>query len=413
MRGFITIVTLIFCFNGAMGQSFEGEAAIPKVDVDAFYRILISPPVSEHLNDDLSDLRIYDANQREVPYLLEKEVPASHAEKFIEYEIAGKEVKTRCCTSLILRNARRTPINNINLIIKNAEAWREASLMGSDDKKNWFAIRDHFTLSAPENSDETQQMKILGFPWSNYEYYLLEIRDSIYAPLNILKAGYYEEQVTDGKYTELPVIKTAYDSATQKKTYVKLMMDGLHFVDRIEIVVSGAKYYRRNATIFEKRIRILKNGKRTTYFKPIQYFELTSGRTALIALVNVRAQEFLIEVDNQDNPPLEFSAVKALQLNQYLTALLSKGKSYTLRFGQPKLHAPIYDLRFFRDSIPGEVKVLQLTETKILKKTEAEISDTFFTSKSFIWAAIVVVMVVLGFMSVKMAREASQSEVKK
>lgn len=409
----LSLLPVVFWFGYASGQSFSTEATIPEVQKDAFYRVLISPDLSPHLNDELSDIRIYDGEQREVPYLLQKETPAYHSENFIEYEIIKKESKRGCCTSLILRNLDKTPINNIHLTIKNADASRDAALLGSDDNKNWFAIKDHFTLSAPETSRESQEAKIVGFPWSNYEFYLLNINDSTRAPLNIISAGYYKEQSTYGKYQTLTAKLTSSDSITQKKTYVKLLLNTLQFVDKMEIVVSGAKYYRRSATLLEKRIRITKNGKRTEYYSEIQNFELTSGRSAIIELSNVRAQEFLISIDNQDNPPLNISEVKVFQLNRYLTAWLEQGESYSLKFGQRQLSAPNYDLKYFRDSIPDQVAILKVANIKKLDKIEAKASDTFFNSKAFIWIAIVAVMLVLGVMSVKMVREASQTEDKK
>ena len=409
----LSLLIVMFCFAYASGQSFTSEATIPDVKKDAFYRILISPDLSPYLNSELSDIRIYDGESREVPYLLQKETPAYHSANFLEYEIIKKESKRGCCTSLILRNPDKTPINNIHLTIKNADASRDAALLGSDDNKNWFAIKDHFTLSAPATSHESQEAKIVGFPWSNYEFYLLDINDSIHAPLNIIAAGYYKEQSTYGRYQTLAAEVTSADSVAQKKTYVKVLLNSLQFVDKMEITVSGAKYYRRNATLYEKRVRIGKNGKRIEYYNEIENFELTSGRSAVIELSNVRAQEFLISIDNQDNPPLSLSEVKVFQLNRYLTTWLEQDESYSLKFGQRQLTAPNYDLKYFRDSIPDHVAILEVANIKKLDKTEAEVSDTFFNSKAFIWIAIVAVMLVLGVMSVKMVREASQAEEKK
>ena len=399
---------LISCFVRASGQSYHAEAVIPSVEKDGFYRILLSPSINTHLNNELSDIRIYDVQQREVPYLFQKELPSYKATQFMEYEILEKVFKAGCCTSILLRNINRTPINNIHLVIKNAEAAREASLRGSDDKKEWFAIKDHFVLSAPGNSDGTQALEIMGFPWSNYEYFLLEIKDSIHAPLNILKAGYYEQQSSNGKYTELPVKINTTDSASQKKTYVQLLFNTVQFVDKVEVVVSGAKYYRRNATLLEKRVRTSRNGKRDDYYRPVQHFVLTTGRTAIVELTTLRGKEFMIEIENEDNPPLAISTVKMFQLNRYLTTWLKKGDQYMIKFGLPDLTAPVYDLAFFKDSIPKQVNALEARDIQLLKKTETETSDTFFTSKSVIWVAIVAVMLVLGFMSVKLAREASK-----
>jgi hypothetical protein len=415
----------LFCFVNGLAQSFKYEAALPSVEADGFYRVLLSPKINVHLNDDISDIRIHDGRDREVPYIIQRESRAYYEERFLEYEILKRERKEGCCTSLVLRNAKRTPINNINLIIKNADVSREAVLSGSDDNKEWFVISEGLVIDPSTNSPETQSVKIVGFPWSNYEYYLLKIKDhpdvplslpddeaKAYEPLNILKAGYYETQFSTGQLINLPVKLKTVDSTLQKKTYVSLMFNGLHIIDQLEIVVSGAKYYRRDATISHARPKNLKGEKLNEYFR--QNFQLTSGRTAIIDMMGIRSNEFLIEIENEDNPPLTISEVKASQLNRYLTAWLKKGETYSLRFGQPELHSPRYDLGFFKDSIPKHVSVLEAGDIKVVPTNEVSpVSKTFFTSKAFIWIAIVTVMLVLGVMSVKMVRETSKAEEKK
>jgi hypothetical protein len=340
------------------------------------------------------------------------ESPEYYTEGFVEYEVVEKESKPRCCTSLILRNPNKTPINNIHLMIKNAEASREVSLLGSDDKKNWFSIRDRFGLTAPQSPSGTQEIKIVGFPWSNYEFYLLEIKDSVRAPLNILKAGHYEARSADGKFTSLVLNVDAYDSVKEKKTYVDLTFDALQFVNRLEVDVSGVKYYRRQAMLLEKRVRTEKNGKRKEYYSPVQSFELTTGRTAIVDLPSVRGQQFRIEIANEDNPPLKISAIKAFQLNRYLTVWLTKDTPYTIQFGQSNLKAPVYDLPFFQDSIPQNVEIIEAHDIKLLPKTSDKKTESFFTNRSIIWIAIVVVILILGYMSISLVREAASAKSK-
>lgn len=400
---------LLFSYGApAWAQSFKAEAPLQSPPRDGFYRILISPAIGSHLNGDLTDIRIFNNKNREVPYLLEKESASRQAEHFIAYDIISKKSKSHCCTELILQNEKRTPINNIQLIIKNAEAWREASLLGSDDQQQWYAIKDHFVLRAPVNSSATQQLEIVDFPWSNYEFYLLKIKDSVNAPLNIIKAGYYETKSLNGNYTSLDVRTTASDSISQKKTFVRIQLSGLQLVDKMEFDVSGAKYYRRNATLLEKRTRISKKGKLTEYYRPVLNFELTSSRTTIIEPKDLRGQEFLIEIQNEDNPPLSISSVKVFQLNRYLTAWLSGESNYAIKFGAPRLKEPVYDLAFFKDSIPDQIELLHPGKVSTLEQTAAAKSETLFSNKNIIWLAIIAVMIVLGLMSAKLAREAAK-----
>lgn len=69
------------------GQTFRGEAVLPKVENDGFYRIHISPEISTHLNPSFANIRIVDQTNKEVPYLLQEEAPAYHTQVFMEYEV--------------------------------------------------------------------------------------------------------------------------------------------------------------------------------------------------------------------------------------------------------------------------------------------------------------------------------------
>jgi len=411
MKTILIFFLSIFCAGNIRAQSFKAEALIPVVQDDGFYRIRMAPIINRYVNDDFSDIRIYDSKNTEVSYLMEQEIPTNLSTQFYEYEIMDKQHKKGCCTSLILRNPDKTSINNINLVIKNAQASRYASLLGSDDQKQWFALKDYIVLRGSD-SEETSEAKIVDFPWSNYEYYLLRVDDSTFAPLNILKAGYYKQESTDGSYARLEPLKfVVTDKIPEKKSYVRFSLPGSQFLDKLEILVSGSKYYRRRATLSEKRVSQSKEGKRKEYFQNIQNFELTSGRTAILALNDVKGQEFMITIENDDNAPLVISEMKAFQLNRYLTAWLNHDQQYRLKFGDRNLSRPVYDIAFFKDSIPKKIPILEAGVPKILEKTSA-VPKSFFTDKNLVWIAIVVVIILLGFMSIKMVKQASQTESK-
>lgn len=402
----VAVVIPFTCFS----QDFKGKATLPAVREDGFYRTLLSPEILATVNDRFTDLRIYDASGREVPYLIQSEIPGKITSEFIPYEIVSKESTPRCCTSLVLRNQRKAPINNVHLVMKNAAASRSASLLGSDDQQNWFSLVDQFQINAPAAGLETEQLKIVEFPWSNYEYYLLKIADSIQAPLNIVSAGYFEEQKVQGKYQELPISVESTEEADEKKTFVNLTLNNPHIIDKIEVVVSGAKYYRRSATLFEKRHRQKSNGSREEYFSPITSFQLTSGRKAIIALDGIKGDDFKIEIENHDNPPLQIASIKAFQLNRYLTSWLSAGDHYEVRFGKSGLGAPVYDIAYFKDSIPSSAMILKLKDIQIASGEQGreQESVTIFTSKTVIWVAILGIAAVLGMMSFKLVKEQSE-----
>jgi hypothetical protein len=365
-------VSLVLLSSVCSAQTFVAEAELSTGSKDGFYNIQLTPDQSIYLNRGFTNIRIMDDKNKEVPYLLRVEEPHSVTEVFREYTIIDKSHTKNCCTVVVLHNSDQRLLNNIHLIVKNADVSKEATLLGSDDKVNWFALKEYFILSPAKNTKGTFDVKIVDFPLSNYEYYSLRINDSISAPLNILTAGYFEVKTENGRYTEVPAVKQIKaDSTKEKKTYLRVQFNGPQTVDKFELTMKGAPFFQRRAMLYIPKTRSIKGGKTETYNDPVQEIEITSKKPTSIELPALKVKELLIVIDNQDNPALEIERVNAYQLNRYLTAWLSSTTKYTVKVGQPDLSAPLYDISFFKDSIPDDTDVLQwallnLTQAKRL-----------------------------------------------
>lgn len=408
MKRYIGIVVGIVCLGSfsMQAQQFRAEASLPNVEADGFYRILLSPEIAPYSNQQFSNIRLYDANKKEVPYVLREEQPSYQQAQFKAYTIVEKTQQPNCCTTLILQNPDKTSINNINLLIRNAEVTKEATLSGSDDQKNWFVIKEQFYLQSIDNSSEAADMKVVNFPLSNYAYYQLRINDSTNAPLNILKAGYYDVLTSGGAYTEVPTRSlVSADSAKEKKSYIYLRYDTLRLLDKLELTMTGTPYFLRNVEVYQRQTRTTKKGKKD-FYDLVTSFEVSSAHPSIIQLPMLKTEELMLVVENRDNPSLAIADIKVYQLNRYLAAWLKKGDTYTMQFGDEALRAPSYDLAFFKDSISYQPAVLKVQNVKrILEVIKVEESPTFFKDKRVIWVAIILVIGVLGFMSVRLIKE--------
>jgi hypothetical protein len=408
MRRLLIFLTVCLIAGEGIAQTpaFVAEASLPPVTKDGFYEVEIVPALAVYLNGSFGNIRLYDAQHHEVPYLLREESVRYFAGQFTPYEILEKKQEEGCCTSLILHNPKQSELNSIQLVIRNAEVTKEATLLGSDDRKQWFALKQHFLLS-PSNTNGTSEVKIVDFPLSNYRYYSLRIADSTSAPLNILNAGYTEDnRVEEAKFTEVPVQKiTTGQKSGEKNTYITLRFDTARLVDKLELKMKGAPYFLRHAVLYEPQQRISKKGETSTYYNRLQEMEVNSHHPTTLEFPALKVKEFLIVIENQDNPPLEVAEAKPYQRRRYLTAYLKSGTTHTLDFGPESLSTPAYDLAFFKDSIPDQPQVIDAGAITVFKQKQPETSPTFFTTKAFIWAAVIGVIAVLGFMSVKLLKE--------
>lgn len=399
---------LLLLSTVACAQKNLSEAALPGVPTDGFYNLKLDPQWIPYLNGNISNVRIVDRNNQDVPYLLQKEVRVSYAQQFKKYEIVEKKLEKNCCTSILLRNPDDEPINNISLSIKNAEVIKQATLLGSDDNQSWYALKQHFVLSSINSTKTTSGLKIVDFPLSNYTYYLLQIEDSTSAPINVLSAGYYEVNTADGSYTPLKLEFHQVDSIAIKRTYLFIDFNKNQIIDKLYLHLEGQPYFLRRASLFQKTNRLNKKGYTIYYFDKLWDFTVSSKQKTVLELDNIRTNEFQIIIENDDNPPLRIKQVEAYLLNRYFTVWLKARDEYKVRIGDKSMVAPVYDLEHFKESITSNVPTLAAGALVVATKAIPEISVTYFTSRNVIWVAIILVIAVFGFMAVRMARETSK-----
>ena len=406
----LLLIWLLLVVQISAAQSFRHTATLAPVPEDNFYRILLPPGITSYLNQQLSDIRVYDGKNQEVPYLLQQEKPVQVKKLFKPYEIIKATRQESKSTTLILRNSARSKINNISLIIKNTNVRKPASLSGSNDAQTWYGIEDHYLLHSLYSPSGTQEVKMLNFPLSDYEYYKLDIVDSISAPLNILSAGFYDTYQEYGKYSVVPSLSfKQFDSSTVKKTYLKFTSPVPVLLDKITLEIATPTLFRREATFMEPQTYKGKRGRTYTIEEPIGQFLLTSNQENTLPLSGVLLKEFYLVISNKDNPPLQVKSVNGYQLNRYLVASLQKNKAYQLRFGDEKATTPAYDLSYFKEKIPANITVLTPQQIKInAAKTVARAGGGIFTNRNIIWGAILVVMAFLGYMSYQMLNEAGK-----
>ena len=404
----ITIIVLFISLQTltAWSQEFAAQSALPHVNRDGFYKVMLPPEVSSYTNTSFSNLRIVDAGGIQVPFVIGEDKEVGAVTEFIPYAIEERVILTDSCTILVLKNNSKNSINNINLVIRNAAILKEAVLYGSDDKKTWYALKDKFTLGNIQNEQGTAEIKIIDFPASDYTYYKLWINDKESAPLNVVQVGYYRNIARELKYEEVAIRRVSQENdQKEKKSYISISMDALHTVDRIDWRVSGAPFYQRAASLYTMRETTDQKGRSRPYRDYIATFQINSRHENIRYLPATRTDNLLLEVANDDNPPLTIEEVKLYQISRYVVTWLRKDESYMLKFANGEIAAPVYDLELFKDIIPATLSVITPGEVSVIEPAARSAQTTVFSTKLYIWVAIAIVIIVLGIMSVKMIRE--------
>ncbi len=395
----LPVLLLMRCFS-ALAQVPVAEMQLPEVNSDGFYRIEIPVEYGGFFTPSFSNVRISDGSQHDVPYIPGQAIEEFQSQ-FKPYEIISKEQRKGCCTQLIFRADGQ--INNIQLRIRNAETSKRASLLGSDDRNTWFALKEKFSLSWVDGKDNTFEIRIIDFPLSNYNYYKIEIDDSLTAPLNILEVGSYSHP--SRRRTLLPLADPSIEVKREgtQETRIALQWDTLQRIDRLNIHASGPPLFRRHGLLYAIS-KVGDSGKKDKR-NLIGSVELSSGKAAEIDLPLTYASNLELVIDDGDSPPLKIDAVKAYQVQRFLIAWLEGGKSYNVLVHDKSMRAPVYDLELFRDQVPEETAVIKPAE--LVKPVRVQSGDDPFFSSGAMWAAIILIIGILAFYSYRMVQHSS------
>jgi hypothetical protein len=349
-------------------------------------------------------MRIYDSAKKEVPYVVLSEPLLKSKSDFKEYEIVSQKHfnanatihlnwhSTYAYTELIIKNASKESISNIAFNINNSDAYKYCAIEGSDDLKQWYSVSEKQELSLAYNDVYTNQYKCIYFPLTNYMYYRLLVEDWHSQPLKINSAGCFKNSVIAGKLNDLLFSKTITEDPKTKTTLIKLSFTKNQQINRIDFKIKEPRLYKRHVVLYANRTHIIK--KKTEQYKETLYeFDLSSDKLLFIDIPPLLEKELFIEIDNNDNPPLEIESVACKQLASYLICDFKANQTYTLMCGNELLKTPEYDLINFVSQVPQllpEAAISSMTELKDTTPVELKKAVSFFETKQFLWICLAI-----------------------
>jgi hypothetical protein len=408
------VIILSLCISlPAVAQHFGWESTVSDIKTNGFYKIQLNPEIPAKLNSDFGDIRIYDNEGKEVPYIFESEKTIEYNDYFIEYKIIEKKEQTSWpyYTRLVLHNPSKNKISNIQLIIRNSDVSKNLKLSGSDDNKNWYIIKDSYRFQAMYSDTETSVIKIIDFPVSDYEYYEILIDDWKNNPVNVLRAGFYNTSVEKGKYSliEKPVI-SQLELKEEKQSLVKISFQDLQLINKLTFKIEGPEYYFRNAEIQVRDSTKNKRNEFEYFFKTIDNIVISSNSNNTFYFNSFRAKDIFIRIINHDNEPIVIKSVTGEQLNHYLVCKLETSKKYQIQFGDQQLLPPEYDIKYFSDKIPENIPITKTGKVLEIGKKQNEKVTGINLNSSFIWIAIILVVILLLYMVYRMLNEMKKNK---
>lgn len=405
-RGVVAVV-LALSLSHSFAQQWKAE--LPAVEKAGYHAILLSPEFVGRSESGVGDARLVDSSGREVPYLFGAALPRTVEVEWRDFRMVRNEVIGLRTVIELAKPIEQLSVDAIQLTIRSAGALKSVRVTGSDDGGQWYFVHDEFLALGHGANRLTRVEQTLEIPTSDYSYYRVTINDSLTEPVQVLGARWQFRESISGTWTTADDIRwTATDSTGH--TRIRVRNPYSIIVDRIQFAVADTGRFRRPCAIEQFTEVVSGHGvKRRLWVQTDQLasFVLTSSRDASADLPGLLLDTFDIVIDNGDDRPLQFTDIKFLQLQRTLIAELQPGMLYVLTTGDPKKSAPQYDIIHFKDKLPEPIATISHGPLIALAATP-EMGPSIAPSRWWIWAGLVAVLGIVGFMAVRMLREPQQ-----
>jgi hypothetical protein len=402
----IILFTLsIWSINSSLAQGFDYMVQLPSTNAKGFHKIIIAPAISAELANNFTDFRLFNAQKKEVPYILRKDFIRKHHQTFVPYKLIAKSTPGDTATEIIVENQFNTKINNLCLFLNNAEVSKQIIISGSYNQKQWYAVKQNYNISGVANQNNVTELNTIYFPLSDYNFYKILINDKNSLPVKVVQAGYYQDSTSYGEETLLKTPQIIRSEKTEEHlSLIQLNFDGNYAIDKINLKISAPTLYQRPIKIYA-----LRNSNGKPYKEYLQETTLQTGANNQIILDNVHASQLILEIYNDNNPLLQIDKIACYQLSQYIIAFLEEKGTYTLKFGNKMLLQPVYDLAYFENIIPANIPVIETRNLSIINNPDQPVTKTiqpaYYNKKFFLWTAIIAVTLLLMLITGRMLNE--------
>ncbi|HEV3325488.1 MAG TPA: hypothetical protein VG052_07770 [Puia sp.] len=216
--------------------------------------------------------------------------------------------------------------------------------------------------------------------------------------------------------------------SSNKHSYYWLQYDNAYRIERLSFVISNPVLYKRTV-----RITAVGDSANAGFADvdaandgPVVCVSIDPHDTAFRILA-IKARTLLIDIANGDNAPLAITRAASAQSGIYILTWLQSftGNGYELEAGENWASPPDYDLHYFTDSLrrrPFDIglKSIQMDSTRVLGSAAVKPAspgagkdgEIRANRKSglLLWGILIFILLLLIYVSMKLARAVSQKE---
>lgn len=399
---FIIRLLLLLSTTLVFSQNYEGT--IKGIQQTGYHKIVLTPEIRSACKTKIDFFRILDSRDKEVPYLLlSEEQQLTSLYKPFAFKVVSN-VKDSI-TSVIIDNPNRQKLDHLSFTMSNTKVKKTYSISGSNNQEAWFGLTTNQPFYGLNEAEKTTVKQTFSFPVNDYKFLKFDFSNKTSLPLQILDIGLYSNQTSVVPHTEITNVNFQYINDKEHKTTRILVNFNIpQQIDRIAFDVEDDVFL-REATIFVKKTRTFKK-QSETYQSSIFNFELHSETYNSFELPYIFEKELVIEIKNNDNPPLSIKNIAFYQKPLYVVCNLNTDEAYKT-IVDTTLQKPIYDLDKFKNTLNLNIPIASINNFhKIINQNNnSSTKKSFWQTNMFMWLCILLGIVVVGYFALGLLKD--------
>ncbi len=363
----IILITLALAFifaNKAQAEIDKSQwqfyRSIDRVETDGLVDVIL-PPNMVWKNSDLSDLRIVDESDSEVPYLYSKFVKAKIAPR--QANLVNNVKESNGETRFVMDMGQEgNVVSRVEFDITNPNFRRQVKVYSApqlykSNSNNWSLVSDKGYIYSVQDlgSGTISQRKYIDFSGNSSRYLMIVIGQGEEGALNVSGARYsLAREVNLPKYN---VDLMAEISQNKKNKTTEILIDrkqsGL-ITNSVNLNISDKNFVRK--VVVEVTDNYSSTTNNWTYINGVVISKINTsifnGGDTEVRFDDQNKRYIKLTIVNEDNPPLNISnEVNVSGTNAEVIFEGKSGKSYRIYYGNKHATAPRYDISRLSDYI--------------------------------------------------------------
>jgi len=290
----------------------------------------------------LSDLRIVTDSKVEVPWQIVQRRPEKREEEIpSRMQNHSRTEKGETWLELMVEK-QGINVNAVEIVTPDSDFSRQIQVLGSNDGKNWNAIRTDGVIFDITRGEKLRHTRI-SFPQTNFRRLALKIANGNAQPLKINAVKVLQEGESKGQtYTISGTTEKPDINASRQESSIVVRMNSIFPIDRLAITSAERNFQRSVEVQIKRGTGGWEHWTQGTIFN---FDTLTMHESHLtIDVPEVATKEFRLVFKNFDSPPLSVTSVTGEGYRRLLVFKQQPDQKLFLFWGNPLAQKPQFDL---------------------------------------------------------------------